>query len=93
MKSLGLTERLSGFSGAGCREGSSGRTFLGGGGGTSNSSGTGSGPSSAIPSNTGEACPAKNYILLMHECITIRLLYRLRLVLMFSGCTLKCTKR
>lgn len=61
MNSLRLTEGgLWGFSGATPRDSGSGRSRLGGGGGTTNSSGTGSDPSSVIPSNAGEACPAKN---------------------------------
>lgn len=75
MNSLRLKEGgLSGFSGAGPRDPGSARTFLSGGGGTTNSSGTVSDPSSAIPSNTGEACPEKNYIMVIHECIKIRIL-------------------
>lgn len=73
MNSLRLTEGgLSGFSGAGPSDPGSGRTFLGGGGGTTNSSG--SDPSSVIPSNTGEACPEKYYITVIHECIMIIIL-------------------
>lgn len=59
MNSLMLTD-------AGPTDSRSGRTFLGGGGGTTRSSGIGR--SSAIPSNTGEACPAKSYHV---ECMCI----------------------
>lgn len=60
MKSFRWTEGdLAGISGAGPTDPGSERTLLGGGGGTTNSSGT-SEPSSVMPSNTGEACSAKN---------------------------------
>lgn len=59
MKSFRVTEGgLAGVSGSGPADSRDGGVLLGGGGGTTKSSGMTSGPSSDMPSNTGEACPA-----------------------------------